>query len=90
MAPGRLAGHRLAHGVRRPGPLGHRAVHLLRRVDARGRPGADADHQHRGPDHHGLRHPGAEGLLPAQDPGRARSTSASATPSPTPAPTWPR
>ena len=34
MADRRLAGHRLAQGVGRPGPLGHRAVHLLRRVDA--------------------------------------------------------
>ena len=35
-----------------------------------GAPGAHADHQHRGPDHHELRHAGAEGVLPAQDPGR--------------------
>ena len=44
MAPGRLAGHRLAQGVRRPGPVGDRAVHLLRRVHAAGRPGPDAHH----------------------------------------------
>ena len=36
-----------------------------------------------------LRHRGAEGLLPPEDPRRASSTSASATPSPTPAPTSP-
>ena len=43
----RLARHRLAEGVGRPGPLGHRAVHLLRRVDAQRRARADAHHQHR-------------------------------------------
>ena len=42
-----MAGHRMAHRVRGPGPLGHRAVHLLRRVDAGRGPGAHADHQHR-------------------------------------------
>ena len=66
----RLARHRLAHGVGRPGPLGHRAVHLLRRVDAQRRAGPHAHHQHGRPDHHELRHAGAEGVLPAQDPGR--------------------
>ena len=35
-----------------------------------GRAGADADHQHRRADHHELRHRRAEGVLPAQDPGR--------------------
>ena len=44
--------------VRRPGPLRHRAVHLLRRGPAR--PGAPlplAHHQHGRPDAHGVRHP---------------------------------
>ncbi|MEI2700477.1 MAG: acyl-CoA dehydrogenase family protein [Microthrixaceae bacterium] len=54
-----------------------------------GAPVPDAHHQHRGPDHHAVRQPGAEGLLPAQDPRRRDLTSASATPSPAPAPTWP-
>ena len=61
----RLGRHRLAQGVRRPGPLGDRAVHLLRRVDARRRAGADAHAQHRRPDDHGVRHRRAEGRLPA-------------------------
>ena len=39
------------------------------------------------PDDHAVRLAGAEGLLPPEDPRRARSTSPSATPSPTPAPT---
>ena len=42
----RLARHRLAQGVRRPGPRPDRAVHLLRRVDAGRRAGADAHDQH--------------------------------------------
>ena len=58
---GRLARHRLAQGVRRAGPLADRAVHLLRRVDARRRAGADAHDQHRRPDDHELRHRRAEG-----------------------------
>ena len=67
-----------------------RAVHLLRRVDARRRPGADAHHQHRRPDDHALRHRRAEGASSCRRSSRARSTSASATPSPAPAPTSPR
>ena len=66
----RVAGHRLAEGVGRPGQGADRAVHLLRRVDAGRCAGAHADHQHGRPDHHGLRHPGAEGVLPPEDPGR--------------------
>ena len=66
----RLARHRLAQGVGWAGPLGHRAVHLLRRVDAQWRAGAHADHQHGRADHHAVRDPGAEGLLPPEDPGR--------------------
>ena len=82
-------GHRLAQGVRRPGPRPDRAVHLLRRVDAGRRAGADAHDQHRRPDDHELRHRRAEGVLPARRSSPARSTSASATPSRAPAPTWP-
>ena len=41
----RLGRHRLAEGVRRPGPRADRAVHLLRRVDARRCAGADAHAQ---------------------------------------------
>src|SRR5664280_2197270 len=66
----RLAGHRLAHRVWRPGPFRHRAVHLLRRVDAGRRPGAHADHQHGGTHHHGVRHSRTEGAVPAAHPGR--------------------
>ena len=66
----RLGGHRLAQGVRRSGALGDRAVHLLRRVDARRCAGADAHDQQRRPDDHGLRHRRAEGRLPAADPRR--------------------
>ena len=70
MGSRRLARHRLAQGVGRAGPLGHRAVHLLRRVDAQRGAGAHADHQHRRADHHAVRNPGAEGVLPPEDPGR--------------------
>ena len=77
------AGHRLAEGVRRPGALGDRAVHLLRRVDARRRAGADAHASTRvGPTIMRVRHRGAEGLLPAARSSPARSTSASATSEP--------
>ena len=86
----RLARHRLADEYGGQGRSRDRAVHLLRRVDARRRAGADAHDQHRRPDDHALRHRRAEGLLPAEDPRRARSTSASATPSRAPAPTSPR
>ena len=56
----RLGRHRLAEGVRRPGQEPDRAVHLLRRVDALRRAGADAQHQHRRPDDHAVRHRRAE------------------------------
>ena len=48
----RLARASAGRGVRRPGPQPDRAVHLLRRVDAGRRPGADAHHQHGRPDDH--------------------------------------
>ena len=83
----RLRRCRLAEGVGRPGPHAHRAVRLLRRVDARRRAGADAHDQLGRADDHALRQRGAEAVLRAEDPRRARSTSRSATPSPTPAPT---
>ena len=87
---GRLAGHRLAHRVRRAGPAGHRPVHLLRR-DAPGRRPVPLRHREHGrPDHHAVRHRGAEAVLPAPRSCPARSTSPSATPSPRPAPIWPR
>ena len=56
MGSRRVARHRVAQGVGRPGPLGHRAVHLLRRVDAQRCAGAHVDDQHRRPDHHEVRH----------------------------------
>ena len=86
----RLARHRLAHGVGRAGPLGHRAVHLLRRVDAQRGAGPDADDQHGRPDHHELRHPGAEGVLPPQDPGRGDPLLHRLHRAQRRAPTWPR
>jgi len=49
--------------------LGHRAVHLLRRVDAQRGPGAHADDQHGRADNHAFRVAGAEGVLPSEDPG---------------------
>ncbi len=67
---GRLARHRLAHRVRRPGAPGHRPVHLLRRDPARRRTVPLRHHQHGRADDHALRHRGAEVLLPAQDPRR--------------------
>ncbi len=57
-------------GVRRPGRHAARAVHLHQRVVAGGRPHAVPQHQHRRHHHPGVRHAGAEGLLPAADPGR--------------------
>ena len=45
-----------------------RAVRLLRRVDARGRAGADAHDQLGRADDHALRHRGAEAVLRAEDP----------------------
>ena len=87
---GRLARHRLAQGVRRPGRAGLRPVHLLQRGPAG--PGAvPLRHpQHRGPHDHAVRHRRAEELLPLGHPGRRDQTARSATPSPEPAPTWPR
>ena len=59
--PRRLARHRLAEGVRRPGPGRRRAVHLHRRGLA-GRGADPVPHdQHRRQDDHGVRHRGAEG-----------------------------
>ena len=83
----RLGRHRLAEGVRRPGSLGDRAVHLLRRVDARRRAGADAHAQQRRPDDHGFGTDEQKAVLPPAASSPATSTSASATPSPAPAPT---
>src|SRR5262252_1496466 len=68
--PRRLAGDRLAAGVRGPGPLAARAVHLLRRGAARRLPPPLPHPQHGRPDHHGVRHAGAEALLPASYPRR--------------------
>ena len=66
--PRRLARHRLADRVRRPGPHRRRAVHLLQRVLARQRADPVPQHQHRRPHDHGVRLGGAEAALPAQDP----------------------
>ena len=70
MGDGRLARHRLAEGVRRPGPSAHRPVHLLRRGAAGEGAGALRDPEHRRPDAHALRQRRAEGHLPAPDPRR--------------------
>ena len=60
-----------------------RAVHLLRRVDARAARRCRCSRSTpSAPTHHAVRQRRAEALLPAEDPRRARSTSASATPSP--------
>ena len=65
---GRLAGHRLAHRVRRAGAAGHRPVHLLRR-DAPGRRPVPLRHREHGrPDDHAVRHRGAEAVLPPRHP----------------------
>ena len=72
------------------GQVPARAVHLLRRVDAGRRPGADADHQHGRPDDHAATAPTSRRTFFLPQILGARSTSASATPSPAPAPTWPR
>ena len=70
--PRRLARHRLAEGVRRPGPRARRAVHLLRRGVARAGADPGAHHQRDRADDHGVRQRGAEAVLPAAHPaGRA-------------------
>ena len=74
-------------GVRRPGPHADRAVHLLRRVDARRCAGADAHDQLGRADDHAVRHRRSRRTSSCRRSSPARSTSASATPSPTPAPT---
>ena len=66
----RLARHRLAEGVRRAGPLRHRAVHLRQRGLAGRRADPVPHHQHGRPHDHGVRVGGAEAVLPAQDPRR--------------------
>ena len=66
----RVARHRLAEGMGRPGALGHRAVHLLRRVHAQRGARSHAHHQHGRPHDHEFRHAGAKGVLPPQDPRR--------------------
>ena len=83
-------GHRLAQGVRRPGPAGHRPVHLLRRDPAGRRPVPLRHRQHRRarPSCASAPTSRSRSSCPASWP--ARSTSPSATPSPRPAPTWPR
>ena len=86
----RLARHRLAEGVRRPGPLDDRAADLHRRRRGGRRTDPLPDAQHGRADDHALRHGRAEGLLPPPHPRRATCTSRSATPSPAPAPTSPR
>lgn len=64
-----LAGDGLAEGIRRPRLDAHPALHL--RHGTRPRQCADRPvhgHHHAGPGAHGLRHAGAEGLLPAPHP----------------------
>ncbi len=65
---GRLARGGLAHGVRRARADPDGAVHLLRRGRPGGRTAAPDGAEHRRPDDHAVRHRGAEGVLPAQDP----------------------
>ncbi len=64
----RLARCRVAEGVGRSRLQRRRAVHLVRRVDARRRAGADAHDQHRRSHDHELRLRRAEGVLPPEDP----------------------
>ena len=66
---GRLAGHRVAERVRRPGSAGDGPVHLLRRDAARRCAVPLRHHQHRRAHHHALRHRRAEVVLPPTDPG---------------------
>ena len=66
----RLARHRLAEGVRRAGPVGHRAVHLLRRGPARGLPHPLPHALHGRPDADEVRHRRAEGAVPPGHPAR--------------------
>ena len=67
----RLAGHRLAQGVGRPGPRGPSSSSSSSTSRcAAGAPVPMLTINTVGPDHHGLRHPGAEGVLPPEDPGR--------------------
>ena len=68
--PGRLARAELARGVRRA-RRGHAGpAHLHRRGGGGRGAGAVPHHQHGRPDHHAVRHAGAEGVLPAADRGR--------------------
>ena len=67
---GRLAGHRLADRVRRPGQAGHRPVHLLHRGPAGPGPVPLRDPEHRRPDDHAPRHRRPEEVLPLRHPGR--------------------
>ena len=82
----RLADGRVARGIRRSRLLRRRTVRDVRRVRGHRRTDPDAHGQHRRPDPHAVRHPGAEGLLPPKI-SRGRSPSVSATPNPMPAPT---
>ncbi len=66
----RLARHRLARGVGRPGPLHGRPADLHRRGGRLRRTDPLPDAQHGRADDHALRHRRAEGLLPAEDPRR--------------------
>ena len=67
---GRLARHRVAERVRRPGPAGDGPVHLLRRDAARRCAIPLRHHQHGRADNHAFRHRRAEGVLPPPDPRR--------------------
>ena len=83
----RVARHRLAEGVRRPGAVADRAAPLRRRGPG-GRRAAPPPHDQLGrADAHALRHADPEGRVPPADPRGARSSSRSATRSPARAPT---
>ena len=73
MGRGRLARRRLAGRVRRPRVRPDRAADLRQRGRPRRRAPARGDAADRRPDPAGVRHAGAEGLLPAADPGRRRA-----------------
>ena len=66
----RVARHRLARGVGRPGPLDDRPADLHRRGRRLRRTDPLPDAQHGRADDHALRHRRAEGVLPAEDPRR--------------------
>ena len=63
----RLAGARLARGVRRPGQGTHRSDDLRRGIPLGGRAPATPDPEQRGADAHGPRHRGAEAAAPPRD-----------------------